>query len=345
VSPGSVGLRSRARWVVGPALAVLVLAVPLLVQDTYQLKVLTFVGVNVVVVIGLSLLFGYAGQISLGQAGFFGIGAYTSAVLSTHYAWPWPLAVLAGVLLAGLAGFLLALPALRLKGHYLAMATLGFGEIMLVLFTELKGVTGGTDGLSGIGFPKIGPWTIQTAAGNYLLVAAVAIGVYALAANVVRLRPGRALRAIHGSEAGARACGIDVSRTKLQVFAVSAGMAGLGGALYAHFVGFISPSTFGLAFSIMLVAMVALGGMRSLPGAVAGAALLTLLPYMDAIAPGLPKPLLTFLQDWEPDIYGLTLILVMLFAPEGLAGLVRALFRRRDKAADTVGAEAGEEAA
>jgi branched-chain amino acid transport system permease protein len=338
----------RLKLLAGVLVAAAVLALPLVVRDTYQLKVLTFVGINVVVVLGLSLLFGYAGQISLGQAGFFGLGAYASAALTVQRGWPWLGGVAAAVALSALLGLALALPTLRLKGHYLAMATLGFGEIMLVAFVELKNVTGGTDGLSGIAYPSVGRFTVDTPAGNYLLVAAVAIAVYALAANVVRVRPGRALRAIHGSEAGARACGVDVSRVKVQVFTISAALAGLAGALYAHYVGFISPSSFGLSFSIMLVAMVALGGRGSLPGAVLGAVLITLLPYVDAVAPGLPKPVIAFLQDWEADIYGLVLILVMLFLPEGLAGALRGLgarLSRRPRERSGTPGGAGEEAA
>jgi branched-chain amino acid transport system permease protein len=304
-------------------LAAAVLSLPLVVQDRYVLKVLSFVGIDVVVVLGLALLFGFAGQISLGQAAFFGIGAYTSGALVGGHGWPWAGGVAAAVGLSATIGALLALPIGRLRGHYLAMATLGFGEIALVAFTELKGVTGGTDGLGGIPFPKIGSLVLRTPGQNYVLVWAVAVAVYALAANIVALRPGRALKALHGSELGAQACGIDVARTKVIAFAAASGIAGLGGALYAHLVGFISPSSFTLELSILLVAMVALGGMRSLPGAVLGALLLGLLPYLDAVVPGLPKSAVAVLQSWETDIYGAVLILVMLFMPEGLAGALR----------------------
>jgi len=147
--------------------------------------------------------------------------------------------------------------------------------------------------------------------------------VLLLAGNLVKRRPGRALRAIHGSEIGAQACGVDTVRMKVQVFVLSAALGGLAGVLYAHYVGFVSPSTFSITFSIGLVAMVALGGMGSLPGAVAGTVLLTLLPYADAIIPGLSRETVETLQSWETDIYGIVLILVMLFMPKGLAGFFR----------------------
>ncbi len=321
--------RLDAAALAGIAAGALTLAVPLVVRDPYVLKVLTFAGINVIVVVGLSLLFGYAGQISLGHAAFVGLGAYTSAVLTTALGWPPLVAIAAAVALAASAGALLALPVLRLRGHYLAMATLGFGEIMVIAFREAKGITGGTDGLTGIPPASIGALKVASPAANYLLVWAVAIVAYALVRNVVRLRPGRALRALHASEAGARACGIDISRAKVQVFTLSAGLAGLAGALYAHFTGFISPSSFALDLSIVLVTMVALGGMASLPGAVAGAVLLTLLPYIDAFIPGLPRDAVAVLQDWQTDIYAVVLIAVMVFAPAGLAGMARRATARR----------------
>lgn len=320
-------LRERARRLpmgvlFGAVVLVTIAAAPLLAGDRYLLRIFTLVGINLVMVTGLSLLFGYAGQISLGHAAFFGLGAYTSGHLAKLGA-PWPLALAAGVAMAAVGGLVLALPSLRLKGHYLAMATLGFGEIMLFFFNEAEPLTGGSDGLRAIPPAAVGGFAFDTPQLKYALVWAVTLLVLVLAANLVRARPGRALRAIHGSELGAQACGIDTVRVKTQVFVLSAALAGLAGVLYAHYIGFVSPSTFGLSLSLILVTMVALGGMGSLSGAVAGALLLTLLPYADAIIPGLSRGAVAFLQDWESDIHGLVLILVMLFMPKGLAGLGR----------------------
>jgi branched-chain amino acid transport system permease protein len=170
------------------------------------------------------------------------------------------------------------------------------------------------------------------------------LGVVVLIAyNLVHSRPGRALRALHASEEAAAACGVDVSRSKVAVFALSAALAGLAGSLYAHFVGFISPSTFGIMTSVLLVAMVVLGGMGSLGGAVVGATLLTLLQFPDAVLPGLPRGIATVVQDWQPDIYGLVLILIMIFAPGGLAGIARAWRRGRSERGHEPAAE-GEDA-
>lgn len=307
------------------ALAVAVLALPLAVTDRYLLKVFMFVGLNVITIAGLALLFGHAGQVSLGHAAFVGIGAYACGFLTAKAGWPWPLAVAAAVAIASAGGLALAVPTLRLRGHYLAMATLGFSVITSIAFVEAKAVTGGNDGLSGIPLPTFGPVVVDPATANYLLVWGVAVVVLVLAAGVARGRPGRAMTALHGSEMGAVACGIDPVRVKVTAFTVSAALAGLSGALYALTVGFVSPTSFALETSIILLAMVVLGGTRSLMGPVAAAVLLTLLTYIDAVVPGLSSGAVTFLQDWKGDIYGVVIVVVMLFAPSGLAGIARAV--------------------
>ncbi|MDY0087280.1 MAG: branched-chain amino acid ABC transporter permease [Coriobacteriia bacterium] len=297
--------------------------VPLLTSDRYQLKVLTLVGINVITVTGMALLFGFAGQVSLGHAAFVGIGAYTSAYVVSTLGWPWLIGPVAAVVVAALGGFLLALPSLRLRGHYLAMATLGFGEIMRVVFVEASAVTGGPDGFSGIPYPSLAGLEIDSPAGNYWLVWGVAVVSMVLSANLVRSRSGRAMRALHGSESGAMACGIDVTAVKVRVFVLSAALAGLAGALHAHVIGFISPASFSLHVSVLIVAMAVAGGTRSLVGPALAATLLTLIPYADAVIPGLSRPLLDAIQAYQEDAYGLAISAVMLFAPAGLAGLLR----------------------
>jgi len=320
---------SRAYRLVAPlAAAVLVAALPLLVTDRFLLKVFTFVGLNALVVVGLSLLFGYAGQVSLGHAGFVGLGAYTCAFLSTRLELPWAVAFLAAGAVAGAGGLLLALPSLRLRGHYLAMATLGFGELMTLAFTEAEPLTGGVNGFTGIGFPAVGGFELREPAVLYWLVWGVVGLALLLATNLTGLRPGRAMRAIHGSELGAQAAGVDVVGVKVRAFVVSAVLAGLSGALYASVVGFISPSVFTLQSSVTFLAMAVIGGAGSLAGPVAAAAILTLLQYLDALVPGLPRETAAMLQEYQADIYGLAIIIVVLFAPSGLAGLVRRKAKR-----------------
>jgi branched-chain amino acid transport system permease protein len=306
--------------------AVFVAVLPLLVTDRFLLKIFTFAGINALVVTGLALLFGYAGQVSLGHAAFVGLGAYTCALCTVRLDWPWLLAFATSGAVAALGGLVLALPSLRLKGHYLAMATLGFGVLMSIVFVEAEPVTGGVDGFGGIPFPSLGPLLVRDASSLYWLVwGTVAIAVVA-AFNVTSLRPGRAMRALHGSEQGAQASGVDVVGVKVRTFVASALLAGLAGALYASVVGFISPSIFTFAASITLLAMTVLGGTGSLAGPLVAAVLLTLLQYLDALIPGIPTETAQALQRYQEDIYGLAIILVVVFAPAGLAGLWR---RRR----------------
>lgn len=314
------------RIVLATAACFMVAAGPLVLAGSdarYVLKVLTFVGINALIVLGLALLFGYAGQVSLGHAAFFGLGAYTSAWVTKSMGLPWLAGLAAAVIVTGVGGILLALPSLRLKGHYLAMATLAFGEIMRIAFVEAKAITGGPDGLSGIPYATIGSFEFDTPQLNYWLVwAAVGMALW-LASNVVRGRPGRSMLALHGSELGTMASGVSITGLKVRVFTLSAMFAGVAGSLYAAAVGFVSPSTFSLHLSVILVAMAVLGGTRSLLGPLLAAAFLTLIPYADAVLPGLSREAMTVIQDWEADVYGLVIILVMLFLPGGIAALLR----------------------
>lgn len=312
-------LRFIAPW----AVAALVAAVPLALTDRFLLKVFTFVGLNALVVVGLGLLFGYAGQVSLGHAAFVGLGAYTCAILTERYELPWVVAFAAAGAVAAVGGLVLALPSLRLKGHYLAMATLGFGELMQLAFVEAEPLTGGIDGYTGIPFPSIGPFEFDKPALLYWLVWGVVGAAVLVSANITSLRPGRAMRAIHGSELGAQACGVDVTGVKVRTFVVSAVFAGLSGALYAGVVGFVSPSLFTVAASVTFLAMAVIGGSNSLAGPIAAATLLTLLEYVDALLPGIDRSTAELIQSYQADVYGLAIILVVLFAPGGVAGLWR----------------------
>lgn len=324
---------ARSLRLAAPVLALAVVAaVPFFVADRFLLKVFIYVGINVLVVTGLALLFGYAGQVSLGHAAFVGIGAYTCAFLTVKAHAPWPIAFLAAGAISGLGGLVLALPSLRLRGHYLAMATLGFGELMSLAFAEAVPITGGVDGFTGIPFPTIGSIAIRTPAGLYWLTWGVTACALLAAANLVSLRPGRAMRALHGSELGAAACGVDVVGVKVRAFVISAMFAGLAGALYASVVGFVSPSVFTVTASVAFLAMAVVGGSGSLAGPVVAAVLLTLLQYLDALIPGISRQAAQLVQSYQPDVYGLAIILVVLFAPGGIGALWRATTRGGERA-------------
>ena len=320
--------QSAGRIGVVAAVTIAVAVLPFFVADTFLLKVFTYAGLNVLVIVGLAMLFGYAGQVSLGHAAFVGMGAYTCANLTTKLHAPWLVAFAAAGVVAAVGGLVLALPSLRLRGHYLAMATLGFGELATLAFREATPLTHGVDGFSGIPFPVLGSITLKSPAELYWLVWGVVGIALLVVANIVSLRPGRAMRALHGSELGAVACGVDVTGVKVRAFVVSATLAGLSGALYASVIGFVSPSVFTLSASVAFLAMAVIGGSNSLAGPVLAAVALTLVQYLDALVPGISRDAAQLVQAYEPDLYGLAIVLVVLFAPGGIG----TVFSRRARA-------------
>jgi branched-chain amino acid transport system permease protein len=288
--------------------------------NEYYLSILIFMGINGMITMGLSLLMGYAGQISLGHAAFFGLGAYSSGILTTQYSFHPLVAFGAGILLSALVAFVVGKPTLRLKGHYMAMATLGFGEILFIVFNELSPLTGGPSGLSGI--PPLAIAGVPLEGRGYLyLVWGVVLLLLIFSLNVINSRVGRALRAVHGSELAAGAMGVDASQYKLGVFVLSAVYASMAGSLYAHFITFISPGSFSLMFSILLLMMVVVGGAETIWGSLLGAAVLTLLPEY-----------LRGLEDFEVLAYGGILMAVLLFMPRGILEGMRRLAARSKRA-------------
>jgi len=302
------------------------------------------IGILTIVVTGLNLLMGYAGQVSLGQAGFYALGAYGSAILSTlavrhrllvgiadRWWWPW-LAILISMALTGAFAYLVGRPILRLKGHYLAMATLGLGIIIYILGGQFPAVTGGYDGLTGIPRLQIGAFTLWPAARYYFLVWAAAILAIVVASNIVHSRTGRALRATHASEIAAATSGVDTDRLKVQALVLSAVFASLAGSLYAHFQGAVSPSPFSFKASVELLVMAAIGGLATIWGAPLGVAVTFIL--RDVIQTQVRDLLRVRGGEYELIIYGLILVLIMIFMPEGLtAGTVNLLRRRQARAA------------
>jgi branched-chain amino acid transport system permease protein len=290
--------------------AILALAIGLvgmLVRSPYTFQLLIFIGIYTLLTLGLNMLMGYAGQISLGHAAFYGLGAYASAILCVHWHWsPW-LALPVSLLITALVAFLVGVPTLKLSGYYLGMGTLGFGMIFHVLFREWSALTGGASGLVGIPPLKLGKMALSSGRGYFYLVWFTVLLCFVLCNRLVNSRVGRALRAIHDSERAALAVGVDTSRLKLMVFVFSAVIAALAGFLYAHLVSFISPSSFDFIMSVRLVTMVAIGGMASIWGSLLGASVLTLLPEW-----------LHVFADYEMVVYGLILMVIMIFLPQGL---------------------------
>ncbi|MFA5026376.1 MAG: branched-chain amino acid ABC transporter permease [Candidatus Methylomirabilota bacterium] len=296
------------------AFAAGILGLPFLAENEYYLTVLIVAGFNTLLVLGLNLVMGYAGQVSLGHAAFYGIAAYVSAILTATWRWPVAAGILASLLVVLAVAVLIGIPTLKLKGHYLAMGTLGFGLIVYIVLNEATALTGGPSGLTGIPRLTVAGWTAESDRAYYYVVWGTVLLAFLLAQNLVRSRTGRALRAIHTSEAAAAVLGVDTARYKLAVFVLSAGYAGIAGALFAHYVTFVSPTSFGFHASVQLVTMAVLGGMASLWGSVAGALFLTLLPEF-----------LRALEDFDILVYGAILILCMMYLPGGLAEGARRL--------------------
>ncbi|MBF0168008.1 MAG: branched-chain amino acid ABC transporter permease [Alphaproteobacteria bacterium] len=310
-------MASTSRWAGLGALAVFLAVLPQVLPNNYYVDVAVLAGFNAIVCVGLNLLIGYAGQISLGHAGFFGLGAYSSAILVTHYGWPPLAALLAGALLVGLLAFAIARPILKLKGHYLAMATLGIGIIISIIINTEAQITGGPDGIAAGNF-TLGGFELKGERAWYWVIAVLLLVTVWLATNLVDSPVGRALRALHGSEVGAEVVGVDTTRYKVLVFVVSAVIASIAGSLFAHYTSQLTPTKADFFKSIELVTMVVFGGMASTFGALVGAAFLTMLPQV-----------LTVFEDYEPIILGGIMMGTMIFMPRGLVPTISAFLTRR----------------
>lgn len=331
-TPRSAAFLGRHR--VGLAIigaSLLLLPVPLLLANPWRLGILNLVALNAIVVLGLNLFIGYAGQISLGHAAFFGLGAYGSAVLTTAGGLPAWAALPLTALGVALTALIIGVPTLRLSGHYLAMATLGFNIVVHHVFVQWDKITGGPSGLTGIppfGVPGL---TFRGETAHFYLLWGVAMVALTLSVNFVRSGLGRGLAALAQDEVAAEAMGVDVRRGKIAVFTISAAFASVGGSLFAHYMGTITPDTFGIFASIDFVIMVVVGGLGSLWGSLAGAAFVTILPHV-----------LGALEDYKDILHGLIVVVVLLILPRGLlVGLVdvaRSHWARRRVARTTVAA-------
>ncbi|WP_300443863.1 branched-chain amino acid ABC transporter permease [Zoogloea sp.] len=303
----------------GLYIVIAVLAVlPLVVPNSFYLDLAIRMAINAVIVLGLNLLIGFAGQISLGHAGFLGIGAYASAVLPTHFGWHPLLAMGAGAAVTGLLAAVLARPIFKLKGQYLAMATLGLGIIINIAIRNEAAWTGGPDGMP---VPTMGLMGFELASDkHWYWVVALMLSVSVWASiNLIDSPFGRALRALHGSEVASQVVGVDVVRYKVAIFVMSAVFASLMGSVTAHYVGFVTPNLADFFHSIELVTMVVIGGMASVYGSLIGAVLLT----------ALPQALATF-EGWETVAFGVILMVCMIFMPKGLVPTLAAKFGKGD---------------
>jgi len=298
-------------------LCVFLLAAPWVI-DEYWLAQLTFVLIYGIVGLGLMLLAGFTGQFSIGHAAFLGTGAYTQGVL-TNLGVPFPLALVAAAALSAGVGVVVALPALRVKGIYLGIATLSFGFIVEEVFARWESVTGGNAGLH-VKSPQLFGWSLGSGDGFYFLCLVVAVLSTLGILNLLRSPTGRAFVAIRDSEISAQSMGIHLARYKTMSFAISAALAGLGGALYAHKLSFISPDQFNILQSIDLLLMVVIGGLGSVHGAFLGAIFLIAMPQLISMGKDWLPAVIGQAPGLQGFVYGVVLIVFVLFEPLGLYG-------------------------
>ena len=287
-------------------LAGIILVLPLLFPSAYYYRVAALVSIFAIAALGLNLLMGFAGQVSLGHAGFMGVGAYAVAIGPSHLGIAPLFSFVLGAVLSALLAFIVGRPILRLRGHYLAVATLGFGVLLTIVFTNEAKWTGGPDGMA-VQQMLVINWTVRRISTWYWVLAVSFLLSAVIALNLIDSPTGRALRAIHDSERAARVLGVDVAQKKLAVFVISAVYASVAGSFFGFINGYVTPDVSGFLRSIELVAMVVLGGMGSIVGSFVGSAVLVILPQA-----------LTIFHEYEHAILGLTLMAVMIFLRRGI---------------------------
>jgi len=310
----SVRALLQSRWLPAVAVAAIVVVLPLLFPSMYYYRVAALVFIFALAVVGLNLLMGFAGQVSLGHAGFLGIGAYAVAIGPVHFGLPSWLCLLAGAVISGAVAFMVGRPILRLKGHYLAVATLGFGLLVAIVLTNEAGWTGGPDGMNVPTLALFG-WRARGSGTWYWIAGLTFVVGFLLARNLMESPTGRALQAIHDSEIAACVLGIDVASKKLTIFIISAVYASVAGSYLALFNGLVTPDVAGFLRSIELVAMVVLGGMGSIFGSLVGAVVLVVLPQV-----------LTIFHEYEQALLGLIVMVFMIFLRQGIVPSLAASF-------------------
>lgn len=302
----------------------LVLLVPLFIKNNYILSIMTIIGLYAIIVQGLGILMGYAGQVSFGHAAFFGLGAYTAAILTTHYHWPTVIALVFSAILPAVLAALIGKPTLKLEELYLALATLGMGLLIHIFFTEGGDFTGGPSGISGIPYLNMGVLTFDSDLKFYYLVWIILLIVMLGIKNLINSRIGRALKAIRESEYAAENAGIDTSVLKLKALIFSAFLAGLAGGLYSFYITFISPSPFGFHASVQFVLMAVIGGLGTFFGPLLGAAAVVTLG--EFLRWAVPLVIPGAGGEYQIIFYGIILVSLMIYQPQGLSSIGKGLY-------------------
>ena len=300
------------------ALAV-ALVLPQLLTNNYQLTLLCQVVINSIIVIGLNFIVGLTGQMTLGTAGTFAMGAYTSTLISMKLGVsPW-VGLLGAIVMGAIIGITLGYPSLRVRGVYLSLTTIGFSEIVRILLTNLSGLTGGALGVSRIPPFTLFNYAFKSNRSVYYLYLAMAIVLIALAYRIVYSKWGRAFKSIKDNPDAVEAVGLNISSLKIMAFTFASIYCCIAGAMYAHYIAFINPSVYNLEFSINYVVMLIIGGLGSVPGCIAGAALVTLVPEF-----------LRFMENYYWFVFSVITLLFVIFLPNGIASLFRKKGQRKD---------------
>lgn len=299
------------------ALLIVFAVIPLVFHDSYFLHVINIIGIYCIAVIGLDLLTGVTGLISLGHAAFFALGGYTTAILTTQYDIHPLMALPISCLVSIIFAFLIGMPLIRMKGYYLALGTLGLGIIAFTLFNGGGNLTGGPNGMGGIPYFNVGFFEFDTYLKNYFLISVTLVLGVLFAARLVRSRTGRALKAIHSDEQTANLYGVSVNRFKINVFMLSAVYASWAGVYYAHYAQFISPDMSSLGMSIDMIVMLFLGGVGTIYGPILGVFIYKIIPELT-----------TALHDYEVLLRGVILLSVLLFFPGGIYVGIKKLISR-----------------
>ncbi|HEY3368964.1 MAG TPA: branched-chain amino acid ABC transporter permease [Symbiobacteriaceae bacterium] len=306
------------RSILGFSGALLVLLVlPALVSAGYGIQLLNMALIFSILALGFFVLFGLTGIFAVSQVAFWGLGGYAHAILTTRYHWPFLGGLLGAMAVTAVAGLLLGLPTLKLRNQYLTMATIGFAEAVRISANNFDKLTGGPNGIGRIPAPALGSLVLNTPVSKYYLSLVFVVLIVGGLWRLQRSRLGRAMQAVRDDELAAEAMGVHVTRIKVLAFVLSAVAGGIAGSLYAGLSSFVSPDAFTLAVAVQVTAMVMIGGRSAIGGVVAGAFLLTYLPEW-----------LRDFKDWYMAIYGLGLLVILIFLPEGLAGGARRLADR-----------------
>ena len=311
-------MKNNRIWILIGCVALFILClVPLIVTTRYIMHLFNLAVIFAILTLGLNFLWGWTGLISFATAGFWGIGAYTSALLAVNLGVPFWLGLPCGAITATVFGFIMGFPTLKLRGHYLAMATLAFNIIIVLVLINWDSFTRGGDGITGIPVPVLGSFEFNTDNRFFYINLAVLVLLFIGAMRIRKSRIGRAFEAIRESEIAGEVMGINTHAIKILAFALSAFYSGIAGSLYAHVTMYISPDIFNFLESVKILVMVLIGGSGSIVGALMGGFILTFLPEA-----------LRFLSNWYMAIYGVGIIVLIVYMPAGITGLINSLFKR-----------------